>query len=51
MQADLLVEPGEHIRFGKEELEVRSTPGHTDGCISFVSHLHRMAFTGNILFE
>ena len=30
-KADLVVEPGDKIKFGKHELEVRSTPGHTNG--------------------
>jgi glyoxylase-like metal-dependent hydrolase (beta-lactamase superfamily II)/rhodanese-related sulfurtransferase len=30
-------------------LEVRSTPGHTDGCISFVLDDQSMAFTGDAL--
>ena len=40
---------GDHIAFGKRFLEVRSTPGHTDGCISFVLDDHSMAFTGDAL--
>ena len=33
-KADLLVEPGTKIKFGNHELEVRATPGHTDGSTS-----------------
>ena len=40
---------GDRIRFGGRHLEVRSTPGHTDGCISFVLDNHAMAFTGDAL--
>jgi glyoxylase-like metal-dependent hydrolase (beta-lactamase superfamily II) len=47
--ADLLVHDGDVIRFGTEALEVRETPGHTDGCVTFVSKDHRMAFTGDAL--
>jgi sulfur dioxygenase len=40
---------GDRIAFGKRFLEVRSTPGHTDGCISFVLDDHSVAFTGDAL--
>jgi len=47
--SDWQVKQGDRIRFGKHELEVRETPGHTSGCISFVSQEGRMAFTGDAL--
>src|SRR3954447_8698451 len=28
---------GDLVRFGAETLQVRATPGHTDGCLSFVT--------------
>lgn len=40
---------GDVIRFGQYELEVRATPGHTDGCLTFVCHQEKMAFTGDAL--
>jgi sulfur dioxygenase len=40
---------GDRVGFGQRALEVRSTPGHTDGCISFVLDDHSMAFTGDAL--
>ena len=40
---------GDRVSFGQRYLEVRSTPGHTDGCISFVLDNHSMAFTGDAL--
>jgi glyoxylase-like metal-dependent hydrolase (beta-lactamase superfamily II)/rhodanese-related sulfurtransferase len=40
---------GDVIRFGGEALEVRATPGHTDGCLSFVTADRAMAFTGDAL--
>jgi len=40
---------GDHIGFGGRQLAVRSTPGHTDGCISFVLDDQSMAFTGDAL--
>ena len=43
------LEHGDRIGFGARHLEVRSTPGHTDGCLSFVLDDHSMAFTGDAL--
>ncbi|GFP90260.1 persulfide dioxygenase ethe1 homolog mitochondrial [Phtheirospermum japonicum] len=54
-KADLLVEPGDKIRFGDLFLEVRATPGHTEGCVTYVTGdgpnqpQPRMAFTGDAL--
>ncbi|KAK7062999.1 Ethylmalonic encephalopathy 1 [Halocaridina rubra] len=47
--ADVKVNPGEKVTFGCHELEVRSTPGHTNGCITYVCHEQRTAFTGDAL--
>ena len=47
--ADVLVGDGDVIRFGKHALEVRSTPGHTDGCVTYVTPDRTMAFTGDAL--
>jgi sulfur dioxygenase len=47
--ADRLLEHGDHIEFGARHLEVRATPGHTDGCITFVLDDQSMAFTGDAL--
>ncbi|CAL4128436.1 unnamed protein product, partial [Meganyctiphanes norvegica] len=48
-KADVHVEHGDVIEFGGHKLEVRSTPGHTNGCITYVSHAESMAFTGDAL--
>ncbi|XP_010918908.1 persulfide dioxygenase ETHE1 homolog, mitochondrial [Elaeis guineensis] len=54
-KADLLVEHGDNIYFGNLFLEVRATPGHTMGCVTYVTgdgsdQPHpRMAFTGDAL--
>jgi sulfur dioxygenase len=47
--ADRYLESGEKIQFGKRHVEVRSTPGHTDGCVSYVLDDRSMAFTGDAL--
>jgi len=46
---DVPLHDGDHITLGSHTLEVRATPGHTDGCITFVLDDGRMAFTGDAL--
>nr|KAF6272567.1 ETHE1 persulfide dioxygenase [Pipistrellus kuhlii] len=48
-QADLHIEDGQTIRFGRFALEIRASPGHTPGCVTFVLDDHSMAFTGDAL--
>ena len=48
--ADELVNDGSKLRFGELALEVRATPGHTDGCVTYVTSDHKHAFTGDALF-
>jgi len=40
---------GNRVLFGGRHVEVRATPGHTDGCLTFVLDDHTMAFTGDAL--
>jgi glyoxylase-like metal-dependent hydrolase (beta-lactamase superfamily II) len=47
--ADLALQDGDTVRFGREALEVRATPGHTNGCVTYVHHAASMAFTGDAL--
>ena len=47
--ADRLLRQGDRIDFGTRHLRVRETPGHTDGCVSFVLDDASMAFTGDAL--
>ncbi|XP_046383125.1 persulfide dioxygenase ETHE1, mitochondrial isoform X1 [Ischnura elegans] len=48
-KADIYINPGDEIRFGCHQLEVRPTPGHTNGCVTYVLHEQGMAFTGDAL--
>lgn len=48
-EADRLLQAGDKIAFGKRYLEARATPGHTNGCMTFVLDDHSMAFTGDAL--
>ena len=45
--ADRLVKQGDRITFGQHELEVRETPGHTNGCLSYICERQGFAFTGD----
>ncbi|MGH0032564.1 MAG: MBL fold metallo-hydrolase [Myxococcota bacterium] len=47
--ADVELDDGERLRFGALALEVRTTPGHTRGCVSYVLHEARLVFTGDAL--
>ncbi|XP_078394218.1 persulfide dioxygenase ETHE1, mitochondrial, partial [Cetorhinus maximus] len=47
--ADLHVQEGDAVTFGRFALEVRATPGHTDGCVTYVLGDRSMAFTGDAL--
>ncbi len=47
--ADRYLEHGEHVVFGKRYLEVRATPGHTAGCVTYVLDDESRAFTGDAL--
>ncbi|CAI5447440.1 unnamed protein product [Caenorhabditis angaria] len=47
--ADKLLKQGDLLQIGDIELEVAETPGHTDGCLTFISHQLRAAFTGDAL--
>ena len=40
---------GDRINFGSRYLEVRATPGHTQGCVTYVLDDESMAFTGDCL--
>jgi glyoxylase-like metal-dependent hydrolase (beta-lactamase superfamily II)/rhodanese-related sulfurtransferase len=47
--ADRYLAGGERVAFGKRALEVRATPGHTGGCLTYVLDDRSMAFTGDAL--
>jgi glyoxylase-like metal-dependent hydrolase (beta-lactamase superfamily II) len=47
--ADRLLKDGDRVPFGGRHVEVRATPGHTNGCLTYVLDDHRMAFTGDSL--
>ena len=46
---DVAVSDGDRLEAGSIQLEVRSTPGHTDGCVTYVTSDHKHAFTGDAL--
>ena len=46
---DLPLKDGSVIVFGDEKLKVVSTPGHTDGCLTYVTEDESKAFTGDAL--
>jgi sulfur dioxygenase len=47
--ADRYLQAGDNVSFGKRHLEARPTPGHTNGCTTYVLDDCTMAFTGDAL--
>jgi len=47
--ADVYLEPGDKVTFGSRHLTARPTPGHTNGCLTYVLDDKSMAFTGDAL--
>jgi glyoxylase-like metal-dependent hydrolase (beta-lactamase superfamily II)/rhodanese-related sulfurtransferase len=47
--ADRLLADRDRVAFGKRYLQVRATPGHTAGCLTYVLDDETMAFTGDCL--
>lgn len=46
--ADLFLDDGEELRFGNTTMKALATPGHTDGCTSYL--VPGAVFTGDTLF-
>ncbi len=46
---DKALKEGDTISFGKHSLRALSTPGHTDGCMSYVLDDNKAVFTGDSL--
>ncbi|MBS1212491.1 MAG: fold metallo-hydrolase [Proteobacteria bacterium] len=47
--ADRYLGHGDRIDFGRRHLRVRATPGHTNGCLSYVLDDESLAMTGDCL--
>ena len=47
--ADRTLSHGDRVAFAGRYLEVRATPGHTNGCLTFVLDNESLAFTGDCL--
>ncbi|XP_022118491.1 persulfide dioxygenase ETHE1, mitochondrial isoform X2 [Pieris rapae] len=48
-QADIYLKDGDVVHFGSHQLWAAATPGHTNGCFTYISHEQCMAFTGDAL--
>ncbi|XP_004928335.1 persulfide dioxygenase ETHE1, mitochondrial [Bombyx mori] len=48
-QADIHLLDGDLVRFGSHELLAAATPGHTNGCLTYICHEQSLAFTGDTL--
>jgi len=50
-QADVLLENGDRLQLGDEEIKVIHTPGHTRGSVCYYSEQSRLVFTGDTIFN
>ncbi|CAB9513144.1 Persulfide dioxygenase ETHE1 homolog, mitochondrial [Seminavis robusta] len=48
-KADIKIGPGDKIVFGSRSISVRATPGHTEGCLSYVADDESFVLTGDTL--
>ncbi|XP_041981164.1 persulfide dioxygenase ETHE1, mitochondrial isoform X2 [Aricia agestis] len=48
-QADIHLVDGEEVTFGSHKLLTVATPGHTNGCLTYICHGQSLAFTGDTL--
>lgn len=48
---DALLEDGDILMLGNEEIKVIHTPGHTRGSVCFYSEQSKLAFTGDTIFN
>merc|ERR1711971_939048 len=46
-KADVLIQHGDKIKFGNQELCVVQTPGHTSGCVCYIDHQNNAVYTGD----
>ena len=47
--ADIHVNHGDKIKFGEQTLTVKSTPGHTPGCVTYILNDQTHAFCGDAI--
>jgi sulfur dioxygenase len=47
--ADIYLKEGDRVTFGSRHISALSTPGHTDGCMTYVLDDRSKAFTGDAL--
>ncbi|XP_037908287.1 persulfide dioxygenase ETHE1, mitochondrial-like [Hermetia illucens] len=48
-KADKHLDDNEIVQFGRHKIEAICTPGHTNGCMSFIVHEQGLVFTGDAL--
>ena len=48
-KADVKINAGDRITFGSRHIQARATPGHTEGCLSYVADDESFVLTGDAL--
>lgn len=51
VEAEINLEDGHEIKFGKSVLKVTYTPGHADGSVCFINEKDKFVITGDVLFK
>ncbi len=51
IRADRTLSDGDTIKFGKSEIKVLHTPGHTPGCVCYIFENDKVIFSGDTLFR
>ncbi len=51
VEADVMIDEGEVIRFGNAELSIIFVPGHAPGHLAFISHADKFIVGGDVLFR
>eukprot|EP00041_Stephanoeca_diplocostata_P017084 m.339940 g.339940 ORF g.339940 m.339940 type:complete len:236 (+) comp20588_c0_seq11:273-980(+) len=49
-EADVFLGENEELKFGTRSISARATPGHTEGCTSFLLDDESMVFSGDTMF-
>lgn len=50
-QADKYLEDGDMVQFGRHEIKAVTTPGHTNGCMTYINYEQVKCLTFGLIWE
>lgn len=50
-QADKYLEDGDVVQFGRHEIKAVTTPGHTNGCMTYINYEQVKCLTFGLIWE